>query len=183
MGCVFGKELNAKKCAVEREGGGGERRREVEVRVAKAEENEVCNGENEKGNNNDVVEERRRREKRNRSSKPNPRLGNAPKHIHGEQVAAGWPSWLSAVAGEAINGWTPRRADTFEKLDKVHMFLLLLLLSSWLMSMIMCCFFLCVSVRFRKWLLFNVAIIRQNVIMFLEVLSLFDEMGFCFMGF
>lgn len=142
MGCVFGKELNAKKCAVQREGGGGERRREVEVGVAKAEENEVCNGENEKGNNNDVVEERRRREKRNRSSKPNPRLGNAPKHIHGEQVAAGWPSWLSAVAGEAINGWTPRRADTFEKLDKVHMFLLLLL-SSWLMSMIMCCF-LCV---------------------------------------
>ncbi|KAL3582896.1 hypothetical protein D5086_017228 [Populus alba] len=119
MGCVFGKELNAKKCAVEREGGGGERRTEVEVRVAKAEENEVCNGENEKINNNDVVEERRRREKRNRSSKPNPRLSNAPKHIHGEQVAAGWPSWLSAVAGEAINGWTPRRADTFEKLDKI----------------------------------------------------------------
>ncbi|KAG6764852.1 hypothetical protein POTOM_032340 [Populus tomentosa] len=119
MGCVFGKELNAKKCAVEREGGGGERRREVEVRVAKAEENEVCNGENEKGNNNDLVEERRRREKRNRSSKPNPRLSNAPKHIHGEQVAAGWPSWLSAVAGEAINGWTPRRADTFEKIDKI----------------------------------------------------------------
>lgn len=87
--------------------------------LTKAEENEVCNGENEKGNNNDVVEERRRREKRNRSSKPNPRLGNAPKHIHGEQVAAGWPSWLSAVAGEAINGWTPRRADTFEKLDKI----------------------------------------------------------------
>ncbi|KAJ6769498.1 CELL DIVISION PROTEIN KINASE [Salix koriyanagi] len=119
MGCVFGKELNAKKCAVEREGGGGERRREVEVRVAKAEENEDCNGENEKGNNNDVAEERRRREKRNRSSKPNPRLSNAPKHLHGEQVAAGWPSWLSAVAGEAINGWTPRRADTFEKLDKI----------------------------------------------------------------
>ncbi|XP_011015566.1 PREDICTED: probable serine/threonine-protein kinase At1g54610 [Populus euphratica] len=119
MGCVFGKELNAKKCAVEREGGGGERRREVEVRVAKAEENDACNGENEKGNNNDVLEERRRREKRHRSSKPNPRLSNAPKHIHGEQVAAGWPSWLSAVAGEAINGWTPRRADTFEKLDKI----------------------------------------------------------------
>ncbi|CAN0855924.1 Probable serine/threonine-protein kinase At1g54610 [Linum grandiflorum] len=54
-----------------------------------------------------------------RSSKPNPRLSNPPKHLHGEQVAAGWPSWLSAVAGEAINGWTPRRADTFEKLDKI----------------------------------------------------------------
>lgn len=35
------------------------------------------------------------------------------------QVAAGWPSWLSAVAGEAINGWVPRKADSFEKLDKI----------------------------------------------------------------
>ncbi|KAK4799012.1 hypothetical protein SAY86_024377 [Trapa natans] len=42
-----------------------------------------------------------------------------PKAAEGEQVAAGWPSWLSAVAGEAINGWLPRRADTFEKLDKI----------------------------------------------------------------
>lgn len=31
----------------------------------------------------------------------------------------GWPSWLMAVAGEAIQGWTPRRANTFEKLAKV----------------------------------------------------------------
>lgn len=54
-----------------------------------------------------------------RRSKPNPRLGNLPKHKHGEQVAAGWPSWLSAHVGEAIDGWLPRRADTFEKIDKV----------------------------------------------------------------
>ncbi|XP_047315726.1 probable serine/threonine-protein kinase At1g09600 [Impatiens glandulifera] len=38
---------------------------------------------------------------------------------HDGQVAAGWPSWLSAVAGEAINGWVPRKADSFEKLDKI----------------------------------------------------------------
>lgn len=37
----------------------------------------------------------------------------------GTQVVAGWPSWLTAVAGEAINGWVPRRADSFEKLDKI----------------------------------------------------------------
>ncbi|KAJ8634083.1 hypothetical protein MRB53_027419 [Persea americana] len=30
-----------------------------------------------------------------------------------------WPSWLSAVAGDAIEGWKPRRADSFEKLDKI----------------------------------------------------------------
>lgn len=42
--------------------------------------------------------------------------------IHGErgaQVVAGWPSWLAAVAGEAINGWVPRKADSFEKLEKI----------------------------------------------------------------
>ncbi|TYI90509.1 hypothetical protein E1A91_D03G128000v1 [Gossypium mustelinum] len=31
----------------------------------------------------------------------------------------GWPSWLMAVAGEAIRDWTPRRANTFQKLDKI----------------------------------------------------------------
>lgn len=48
-----------------------------------------------------------------------PRISNLPKHNEGEQVAAGWPGWLSAVAGEAIRGWVPRRADSFEKLDKI----------------------------------------------------------------
>lgn len=37
----------------------------------------------------------------------------------GAQVVAGWPSWLTSVAGEAIKGWIPRKADSFEKLDKV----------------------------------------------------------------
>ncbi|XP_050223476.1 probable serine/threonine-protein kinase At1g54610 [Mercurialis annua] len=31
----------------------------------------------------------------------------------------GWPSWLMAVAGDAIGDWTPRRANTFEKLEKI----------------------------------------------------------------
>ncbi|XP_065872790.1 probable serine/threonine-protein kinase At1g54610 [Euphorbia lathyris] len=30
-----------------------------------------------------------------------------------------WPSWLMAVAGDAIGDWTPRKANTFEKLDKI----------------------------------------------------------------
>ncbi|XP_077216076.1 protein IMPAIRED IN BABA-INDUCED STERILITY 1-like [Tasmannia lanceolata] len=47
------------------------------------------------------------------------RLGNLQKYIEGEQVAAGWPSWLSAVAGEAIQGWVPLNADSFEKLEKI----------------------------------------------------------------
>ncbi|CAA3028331.1 probable serine threonine- kinase At1g54610 [Olea europaea subsp. europaea] len=36
-----------------------------------------------------------------------------------EHVSAGWPPWLSAVAGEAIEGWLPLRSDAFEKLDKI----------------------------------------------------------------
>lgn len=48
-----------------------------------------------------------------------PGAGSIPKATEGEQVAAGWPAWLAAVAGEAINGWVPRRADSFEKLNKI----------------------------------------------------------------
>ncbi|XP_061346661.1 protein IMPAIRED IN BABA-INDUCED STERILITY 1-like [Gastrolobium bilobum] len=47
------------------------------------------------------------------------RLGNLNKYLEGEQAAAGWPAWLSAVACEAIHGWVPLRADAFEKLDKI----------------------------------------------------------------
>ncbi|KAL4568522.1 hypothetical protein LXL04_024136 [Taraxacum kok-saghyz] len=37
----------------------------------------------------------------------------------GEQAAAGWPAWLTAVAGEAIDGWLPLKSENFEKLDKI----------------------------------------------------------------
>ncbi|KAG6584424.1 Protein IMPAIRED IN BABA-INDUCED STERILITY 1, partial [Cucurbita argyrosperma subsp. sororia] len=47
------------------------------------------------------------------------RLGNLNKYIESEQVAAGWPAWLSAVAGEAIQGWIPLRSDAYEKLEKI----------------------------------------------------------------
>ncbi|KAJ6775279.1 hypothetical protein OIU79_018455 [Salix purpurea] len=54
-----------------------------------------------------------------RRSRPNSKPGNLPRQMRGQQVAAGWPPWLSAVCGEALNGWIPRRADTFEKIDKI----------------------------------------------------------------
>lgn len=47
------------------------------------------------------------------------RIGSLVNGERGAQVVAGWPSWLSAVAGEAINGWVPRKAESFQKLDKV----------------------------------------------------------------
>lgn len=46
------------------------------------------------------------------------RIFSVTRGERGAQVLAGWPSWLTAVAGEAISGWIPRRADSFEKLDK-----------------------------------------------------------------
>lgn len=47
------------------------------------------------------------------------RVFSIPNEVDGAQEAAGWPSWLTAVAGEAIKGLLPRRADSFEKLDKI----------------------------------------------------------------
>ncbi|KAL3733747.1 hypothetical protein ACJRO7_023160 [Eucalyptus globulus] len=61
----------------------------------------------------------RSREKMEHIVAQHPSTGSVPKAMEGEQVAAGWPTWLAAVAGEAIRGWVPRRADSFEKLDKI----------------------------------------------------------------
>ncbi|KAJ9540726.1 hypothetical protein OSB04_027232 [Centaurea solstitialis] len=36
-----------------------------------------------------------------------------------EHVAAGWPAWLIAVAGDAIDGWTPLKWENFERLEKI----------------------------------------------------------------
>ena len=69
------------------------------------------------GNPDEAVD--RRRERSSAHSEPHPR--STPKNLEGAQVAAGWPSWLSAVAGEAIKGWIPRHAASFEKLDKVSL--------------------------------------------------------------
>lgn len=71
--------------------------------------------------------EKKRREKSEYSPVDHLGVRRVPKAIIGEQVAAGWPVWLSNVAGEAIKGWIPRRANTFEKLEKVCSILSLML--------------------------------------------------------
>lgn len=128
MGCVFAREFSGKAVERRREEGSVRVDRKVSAAAAAAAEAvEIRNGngganhrkESSNSNNEQETTTVRPRGEKRRSSKPNPRHSNPPKHVHGEQVAAGWPSWLSAVAGEAISGWTPRRADTFEKLDKV----------------------------------------------------------------
>ncbi|KAK9039450.1 hypothetical protein V6N11_014650 [Hibiscus sabdariffa] len=47
------------------------------------------------------------------------KLGIPQRFVEAEHVAAGWPSWLSSAAGEAVHGWVPMQADSFEKLDKI----------------------------------------------------------------
>jgi cyclin-dependent kinase 12/13 len=56
-------------------------------------------------------------------SKANPRSGNLSKHPRGEKVVVQWPPWLTNACGKALDGWTPRRVDTFRKIDKVGTFL------------------------------------------------------------
>lgn len=124
MGCVFGREAPSPSPSLvaglevrEEKDFPAANGQKSQIAVAKAETvvEEVRNGGEKlekKGDRNQRPRGERRR------GRPNPRIGNAPKSVHGEQDAAGWPSWLSAVAGEAIKGWTPRRADSFEKIDK-----------------------------------------------------------------
>nr|GME05472.1 probable serine/threonine-protein kinase At1g54610 [Ipomoea batatas] len=129
MGCVFGKEISSSSGLSSGEGVVRKERengRDLSVSSGRRERVEVVSeaegsGENGRDQKKEEEKEGNARPPRGerKRSKPNPRLSNPPKHLHGEQVAAGWPAWLSEVAGEAINGWIPRRADTFEKLDKI----------------------------------------------------------------
>lgn len=48
-------------------------------------------------------------------------LKREPSSVSKEEAASVWPAWLVSVAGEALLGWTPRRASSFEKLDKVKL--------------------------------------------------------------
>ncbi|KAI4350026.1 hypothetical protein L6164_010554 [Bauhinia variegata] len=121
MGCVISREVSSGIISEVREERVESNRKIDEVSAKNADGNvvEVQNGGNQKeekkGGDNGVQRPRGER----RRSKPNPRLSNPPKHLPGEQVAAGWPPWLTAVCGEALNGWIPRKADTFEKIDKI----------------------------------------------------------------
>ncbi|ESW19113.1 hypothetical protein PHAVU_006G097500 [Phaseolus vulgaris] len=122
MGCVISREASKgiiSEVKEEKVLGGQSKRKvdgvsgstgEVAVEVENGEEKEKEKGGGEGG-------QRPRGERRR--SKANPRLSNLPKHLRGEQVAAGWPPWLTAVCGEALSGWIPRKADTFEKIDKI----------------------------------------------------------------
>ncbi|KAD5960288.1 hypothetical protein E3N88_11760 [Mikania micrantha] len=54
------------------------------------------------------------------SDMPNPWYTNPSSDLLEKLTAVGWPSWLAAVSGEALNGWLPRRIDTFKNLGKAR---------------------------------------------------------------
>ncbi|KAL6847319.1 hypothetical protein ACP4OV_023172 [Aristida adscensionis] len=81
------------------------------------------------GKEDEEEEERRRRPDAVVAAAAAAGLGNMRRSAEGEQAAAGWPSWLSAVAAEAVHGWVPLKAESFEKLEKAsHVLLLFFLL-------------------------------------------------------
>ncbi|KAG5075876.1 hypothetical protein JHK82_057223 [Glycine max] len=124
MGCVISREVSSgivyevkedKSSSVE------SNKKVDQVSTGRVEENavEAQNGEKEKEENGGGDDQVRRLKGERKRSKPNPRLSNPTKHLQGEQLAAGWPAWLTAVCEEVLSGWIPRKADTFEKIDKI----------------------------------------------------------------
>ncbi|XP_022634195.1 protein IMPAIRED IN BABA-INDUCED STERILITY 1-like [Vigna radiata var. radiata] len=75
------------------------------------------NVDNERNNNSNI------KIKKNSSKKSNGsfslRHGLVHRNVEAEQNAVGWPPWLTAVAAEAIQGWIPLKADSFQKLEKI----------------------------------------------------------------
>ena len=89
---------------------------------------------NEEGGDNKKVDLERKSSRSVFQRRPTPealqqpkmtRISSVSNGARGAQVMAGWPSWLASVAGEAINGWIPRKPDSFEKLEKVTSFVYL----------------------------------------------------------
>lgn len=112
MGCVIGRQASSINSS--------RRHGDKEVVVSSGRKSQVAPPKVEVVATGDVVaaQEESAQEKPARPRR-RARAGSIPGQAVGEQVAAGWPQWLSEVAGEAIKGWTPRRADTFEKLAKI----------------------------------------------------------------
>jgi cyclin-dependent kinase 12/13 len=113
MGCVQGRAASASPCP---------RASQVSLAEAGPTNADAVKKENGAGADAAVGEEappQQPKKERKRHGKADPWQGSFSNRTRGEQVTAGWPPWLAAVAGEAINGWAPRRADSFEKIDKV----------------------------------------------------------------
>ncbi|XP_060967157.1 probable serine/threonine-protein kinase At1g54610 [Cannabis sativa] len=109
MGCVLGTEA-----AGDRRRSTGAQRSRRKVEQSRSANTVDVTARNKK---KETERQRTRTSKRNgdlpvveqRKPRPEPFLTNQQ----------GWPSWLLAAAGDAIQGWTPRRANSFERLAKI----------------------------------------------------------------
>ncbi|XP_026386336.1 protein IMPAIRED IN BABA-INDUCED STERILITY 1-like isoform X1 [Papaver somniferum] len=122
MGCITSKEATVKPSTSEefRDNGSaisGSSSLRIRTKLPEPDYRKVIHSRNNIGGGNNKLGESKREKPKveDRSF----RLRNLHRHVEGEQVAAGWPSWLSAVAREAIHGWIPLRAESFEKLEKI----------------------------------------------------------------
>ncbi|OAY47575.1 protein IMPAIRED IN BABA-INDUCED STERILITY 1 [Manihot esculenta] len=120
MGCVSSKQAVSVTPAIDQSGGYNSGRIRVGLENDKASHKSYGNSNHNKNGELSCGSElgESGRESSN-SESVSFRLRNLQKYIEGEQVAAGWPAWLSAVAGEAIRGWVPLKADAYEKLEKI----------------------------------------------------------------
>ncbi|KAI3970870.1 hypothetical protein MKX01_024517 [Papaver californicum] len=124
MGCITSKEATSVKPSLSeefRDNGSaisGSSSLQIQIKLPEPDFRKVIiNSRNNNGGGNNKLGESKR--EKPKVEDRNFRLRNFHKHVEGEQVAAGWPSWLSAVAGEAIHGWIPLRAESFDKLEKI----------------------------------------------------------------
>ena len=116
MGCVFGREPRSGGASIKKS-----QALSLPLNYVNG-DSRVLKNNAEEENKSESLNEQQIKVVERRKGSPNPRLSNLPKNLQGELVIAGWPAWLAEVAGEAIRGWIPRRADTFQKLDKVISF-------------------------------------------------------------
>lgn len=101
MGCVFSTTAtrDSGRCIPRRPSGSNQNRRSVEKLGESSRDGVV-------------------KVKKDGEKNPAPdRLKQKP--AFGLKTSQGWPEWLCEVAGDAVKDWTPRRANSFEKLDKV----------------------------------------------------------------
>lgn len=71
------------------------------------------------GSSQRLNDEKKRREKEEAGSARYGATNSFSKVLHWDTEEPRWPSWLLSVASEAVKGWIPRRADTFERIAKV----------------------------------------------------------------
>ncbi|CAA7393510.1 unnamed protein product [Spirodela intermedia] len=121
MGCLASKHVVSVNPALDHGGAAREERvggffSSSSSRVSRA---ALGNQEKKKTGGSEPNQEETGKASSNDRSSTSFRLSNLHRYLEGEQVAAGWPAWLSAVAGEAIQGWVPLKADSYETLEKI----------------------------------------------------------------